>query len=244
MPSKTIDFDVVREIALALPGVEENTLHGRRSLKVSGRLLTCPALHKSAEPNSLAVRIGFPERQALLDAQPDVYYVTDHYINYPAVLVRLSRIRQDSLRDLLGMAWRFVSSKRNRAAKRPKRPCTRTPPERPAWLPDGIRNMTAEKFRCLALSIPGSSESAHMGHPDFRLGGRIFATLGYPDEKCGMVKLAPAQQKKFLAEAPGVFSPCAGVWGRRGATAVHLALARVGLVRAALEEAGKNAVRK
>jgi hypothetical protein len=127
MPSKTIDFEVVREIALALPGVEESSLHARPSLKVAGRLLTCPALHKSAEPNSLAVRIGFKERQALLAAQPEVYYVTDHYLNYPAVLVRLSRIRHDSLRDLLGMAWRCVSPKGNRAPKHPTRPCARTP---------------------------------------------------------------------------------------------------------------------
>jgi len=122
MPNKKIDFDVVRKIALALSGVEESTLHGAPSLKVSGRLLTCPALHKSAEPNSLAVRIGFEERQALLAAEPEVYYVTDHYVNYPVVLVRLSRLRPDSLRDLLGMAWRFVSSKGKRAASHPASP--------------------------------------------------------------------------------------------------------------------------
>jgi hypothetical protein len=127
MPSKKIDFDVVREIALALPGVDESALHGHPALKVSGRLLTCPAIHKSAEPNSLAVRIGFDERQALLASQPDVYYVTDHYVNHPAVLVRLSRIRRDSLRDLLAIAWRFVNSKPNRAAKLLTTPSTRTP---------------------------------------------------------------------------------------------------------------------
>jgi hypothetical protein len=82
MPSKKLDFDAVREIALTLPGVEESTLHGAPSLKVSGRLLTCPALPKSVEPNSLVVRTGFEERQALLAAQPRVYYLTDHYINF------------------------------------------------------------------------------------------------------------------------------------------------------------------
>jgi len=104
--------------------------------------------------------------------------------------------------------------------------------------------MTVEKFRSLALSIPGASESAHMGHPDFRLEGRVFATLGYPDERHGMVKLASQQQKKFMKMAPEVFRPCAGAWGRRGATAVRLASARVGLIRAALEEARRNAIRK
>jgi YjbR len=104
--------------------------------------------------------------------------------------------------------------------------------------------VTAEKFRSVALSIPGASESAHMGHPDFRLGGRIFATLGYPDEKHGMIKLTPEQQRKFVKNAPEVFSPCNGVWGLREATAVHLASAKVGLIRAALDEARQKAPKK
>src|SRR6185503_12002262 len=111
MPRKKIDFDVVREIALALPGVEESSLHGAPSLKVSGRLLTCTAIHRSAEPNSLAVRIDFDQRAELMEAQPSVYYVTDHYVNYPTVLVRLGQVDRRALKDLLGRAWRFVNSK-------------------------------------------------------------------------------------------------------------------------------------
>jgi len=111
MTPRKVDFDVVREMAMALPDVEESSIHGAPSLKVRGRLLTCPALHKSAEPNSLAVRIGFNQRAELMAAEPGVYYVTDHYVEYPTVLVRLSRIHRDSLRDLLGMAWLFVSAK-------------------------------------------------------------------------------------------------------------------------------------
>jgi hypothetical protein len=111
MPAKKrIDFDVVREIALALPGVELSTIHGAPSLKVRGKLLTCPAIHRSAEPNTLAVRIDRAERAKLVEADPNVYYVTDHYVNYPTVLVRLSRIERNSLKDLLGKAWRFLSS--------------------------------------------------------------------------------------------------------------------------------------
>ena len=110
MPSRKIDFDVVREIALALPGVEESSLHGVPCLKVSGRLLTCPAIHKSAEPHSLAVRIGFDQRAELLAAEPGIYYVTAHYVKHPAVLVRLDELDRSALRDLLGLAWRFVSS--------------------------------------------------------------------------------------------------------------------------------------
>jgi len=111
MPSKKTDFDVVREIALALPDVEESTIHGVPSLRVRGRLLTCPAIHRSAEPNTLAVRIDVDRRAELMAAEPCIYYVTDHYMNYSTVLVRLGQIDRNALRDLLGMAWRFVSSK-------------------------------------------------------------------------------------------------------------------------------------
>jgi len=110
MPRKPLGFDVVRELARKLPEVEESTGHGAPSLKVRGKLLTCPAIHKSAEPHSLVVKIAIDQRSKLIAADPDVYYVTDHYLNYPTVLVRMSRIHPDALQGLLGMAWRFVSS--------------------------------------------------------------------------------------------------------------------------------------
>jgi hypothetical protein len=106
----TIDFDSVRKIGLALPGVEESTAYGAPALKVDGKLLACVPTHRSAEPGSLAVRVGFDDRAELLAAAPDVYYVTDHYLNYSAVLVRLSRVTPDVLRDLLGMAHKFVTA--------------------------------------------------------------------------------------------------------------------------------------
>jgi hypothetical protein len=74
--------------------------------------LACIAINKSAEPGSLVVRIDFDRRAELIAASPEVYYLTDHYLNYPSVLVRLSRIHPDALRDLLGMAWRFVTAKK------------------------------------------------------------------------------------------------------------------------------------
>jgi hypothetical protein len=83
-----------------------------------------------------------------------------------------------------------------------------------------------------------------MDHPDFRIGGKIFATLGYPDENHGMVKLTPQQQWTFLKKAPRVFDRCAGAWGKRGATSVHLNSARVDLLRAALDAASKNITAK
>ncbi len=120
MRCKKPDFDTVREIALALPGVVEGTIHGAPSLKVRGRLLACMAINRSAEPNTLAVRIDFDCRAELIAADPSVYYVADHYAKYPTVLVGLSKIDRDALKDLLGMAWRFVSSKR-KASQRRKR---------------------------------------------------------------------------------------------------------------------------
>ena len=82
--------------------------------------------------------------------------------------------------------------------------------------------MTANDFRRLALALPETAEKAHMSHPDFRVGGKIFATLGYPEKGWGMVKLTPEQQHYYSKHHPEVFVPVKGVWGRRGATSVHL----------------------
>ena len=99
---------------MALPGVEESTAYGAPALKIHGKLLACVPRHRSAEPSSLMVRVSMDDRAELLAAAPDVYYVTDHYLNYNAVLVRLSRVTPDVLRDLLGMAHGFVTARRQR----------------------------------------------------------------------------------------------------------------------------------
>jgi len=116
MPPKAVDFDTAREIATALPDVEDSTSYGAPSFKLRGKLLACQAIHRSAEQGSLAVRIDFSLREELVAAEPDVYYVTTHYEPYPTVLVRLGRIDRGSLRKLLETAWTFVDSK---APKRP-----------------------------------------------------------------------------------------------------------------------------
>jgi hypothetical protein len=77
------------------------------------------------------------------------------------------------------------------------------------------------RFRRLALGMPGAAEGAHMGHPDFRVNGRIFATL-HGDGRFGMVKLTPDQQRLFIQNSPGVFAPESGAWGRQGCTRVTL----------------------
>jgi hypothetical protein len=103
--------------------------------------------------------------------------------------------------------------------------------------------MTPAEFRRLALALPETVESAHMGHPDFRSGGKIFATLSYPDESRGMVKLTPEQQSDLVHDYPAIFSPVKGAWGLKGATAVELSAAEETALRPALQLAWENARR-
>jgi len=101
--------------------------------------------------------------------------------------------------------------------------------------------MNPSEFRNTALSLPGVIESAHMGHPDFRVGGKIFATLGAPDENYAMVKLPPQQQSSLLESCPDVFIACKGAWGRSGCTLVRLPAAKKkSIVKAAIEIAFEN----
>ena len=100
--------------------------------------------------------------------------------------------------------------------------------------------MTPEAFRSIALGLPGVVESGHMRHPDFRCKGKVFATLGYPDEGRGMVKLSPDQQRYFVNKAPAVFELASGAWGRSGSTIVRLESAKKAVVKAAILAAFKN----
>ncbi len=104
--------------------------------------------------------------------------------------------------------------------------------------------MTANDFRRLALALPETAEQAHMDHPDFRVGGKIFATLGYPQKCWGMVKLTPEQQHYFSKADPAAFVPAKGAWGRRGATTVHLKNVGKEALRKALSAAWRNTAPK
>jgi len=126
MSKSSIDFEPVRKIGLTLPGVEEGTAYGVPALKVHGKLLACEPSHRSAEPGSVVVRMGFEDRAQLLAEAPDVYYVTDHYVDYSAVLVRLSRVSPGILRDLLNMAYKFVTAGGTPRAGSPTRRKTRS----------------------------------------------------------------------------------------------------------------------
>jgi len=108
-----VTFDTVRKMALALPGVEEGRTYGSPAFKVHGKLLACIAVHSSAEKNSLAVKgIEPEERAAIMADDPSTFYFTPHYANYPCVLVRLSKVRRETLRGLLEMCWRRTAPKR------------------------------------------------------------------------------------------------------------------------------------
>jgi hypothetical protein len=115
-------FKAVESIGRTLPDVEVTTAWGQPSLKARGKMFVCIASHKSAEPNTLVVMMDFADRDALLEDDAGTYYLKDHYVNYPCVLVRLSRIHPDALRDLVIGAHRFVSAtarkkKRSTAAR-------------------------------------------------------------------------------------------------------------------------------
>ena len=104
--------------------------------------------------------------------------------------------------------------------------------------------MTAKAFRKLALSHPETEERQHMNHPDFRVAGKIFATLGYPDKTRGMVKLSPEDQHYFSREYPDAFEPVKGTWGRRGATNVHLKAASTEALAKAIAAAWRKTAPK
>lgn len=113
-------FDRVESIGRALPDVEVTTTWGKPALKVRGRMFVCMASHKSAEPDTLVVMMEFADRDALIADDPDTYYLKEHYVGYPCVLVRLPRAHADALRDLVSSAHRYVTAKSQR--KKPAGP--------------------------------------------------------------------------------------------------------------------------
>jgi hypothetical protein len=100
--------------------------------------------------------------------------------------------------------------------------------------------MTEAEFRAMALSLPGAVEASHMDHPDFRVGGKVFATLRYPGPGWGMIALTPDEQSLIVQAEPGVYAPVKGAWGRGGATMVNLKAARKRSVRTALAAAWRR----
>jgi hypothetical protein len=111
-------FDIVRTMSLALPEVEARTSWaGLPVLRARGCFMAGLASHRSAEPGTLVVRCAVDERERLLEDAPDTYYVTDYYRPYPVVLVRLSHLNRDALRDLLSVSWRMAVAKARRSRR-------------------------------------------------------------------------------------------------------------------------------
>jgi hypothetical protein len=117
MESAGTNFETVRRIGTALPGVEESTAYGMPALKVRGKLLATLPANRSVEPNSLVVCVSGLQRDELLAADPDVYYLTEHYEGYDNVLVRLSQITTEALKGLLMMAHKYRTSSSRRSAR-------------------------------------------------------------------------------------------------------------------------------
>ena len=112
-------FNVVKELGCSLPNVEATTKYdGSPVLTVHGVFMAGVAMHASAEPDTLVVRAEFEEREGFLEDAPETYYVTDHYRRYPVVLVRLSRVKPEALRELLAGSWRMTAAKRRKKATR------------------------------------------------------------------------------------------------------------------------------
>ena len=121
MRRKKVTLGTVIELGRELPGVEATTSWGAPALKVRGRMFACGATHRSAEPDTLVVRMDFAQRNELIAADPETYYLKDHYVDYACVLVRLARVHPDALRDLLLTGWRFVSRSDRRVKRRRRR---------------------------------------------------------------------------------------------------------------------------
>jgi hypothetical protein len=124
--SRRSRIKLVESFASTLPDVEVTTAWGQPTLKVRGRMFVCMASHKSAEPDTLVVMMDFADRDALIEDDPDTYYLREHYVGHPCVLVRLSRVHPDALRDLVAGAHRYVR------AKTLRKPATRGGTSRPS----------------------------------------------------------------------------------------------------------------
>jgi len=110
MPSR-ITWATVRQMGLKLPDVEVGTAYRSPALKVRGKWFAVIPTHRSAEPRSLAVSIPFHDRDELIAAEPDTFYLKEHYVSSQCVLIRLDRVHRDALKDLLLMAWTFARRK-------------------------------------------------------------------------------------------------------------------------------------
>lgn len=126
MRKTAANFEAVRALAREFADLDESTMYGSPAIKLGKRLVACLAIHRSAEPGSLVVRTDFDQRGALLADDPETFYVTDHYVKHPVVLVRPTRLRHDQLADLLAAARQCILADAERSRKKTARRSTRT----------------------------------------------------------------------------------------------------------------------
>ena len=118
---KGTSFSRVEKYAMKYPGAERTSYFGKPAIKIGGQMMVCMPSHKSAEPDSLVVRIDFLERDLRIANEPDVYYVKPHYVNYPCVLTRLSQVSDSALKDLLESAYQYITKKKKPHARSRRR---------------------------------------------------------------------------------------------------------------------------
>ena len=116
--SKSTSFARVEKYAMKYSGVERSTYFGKPAVKLDGEMIACMASNKSAEADTLVVRVDFLERDLRIANEPDVYYLKPHYVNYPCVLTRLAKVSDPALKDLLESAYQYVAKKKTRARSR------------------------------------------------------------------------------------------------------------------------------
>lgn len=213
----------VRRIALTFPGTEEGedrfSFGVRQKDKVKGFCWVWlervdPKKGRVPQPRVLAIRTAsLDDKDVLLRLDPRIFFTEPHYNGYPAVLVHLPKITPARLRPLLEEAWRAVAPK------------------------------LVTDFRRHALALDGIVEGSHMGHADFRLGGKVLASLGSPAPGWAMVKLTPDDQQVVLKAGGRAVKPASGAWGRSGCTLFNLLEVSPRLVKSALRAAHEAASR-
>jgi hypothetical protein len=130
MAKKVAGFERVRKVGAKIPGLEEGKAWNGPCLKADDKIAACMATHKSADPGTLAVVVGEDVRDELIEGDPDVYYIRDHYVPWPTVLVRLERVDEQVLRELLMMAARYRQTDTpKRRATTPRSPQRRRAPK-------------------------------------------------------------------------------------------------------------------
>jgi hypothetical protein len=224
----SVSWTKVQAIVRELPGTEESSAHGRSGFKVGKKFL----LAFNEEENAIGIRISMDERELLMEQAPEIYYVTDHYRPYPAVLVSLARVSEKELRQLIERRWRDLAPTKLIKAQSVAPPIAKK--SRAPKLGKKGPAMTPAGFRKLALGFPSATEGAHGGHPDFRVGNKLFASLGYPGKEFATIMLTRDEQLLFVEMSPEMFEPVKGGWGLKGSTTVILKHAKPAVVKSAL----------